>query len=131
MRESNDSFDAFLELSEYLSEVATSASKVQDVLVSAAKEYSNDLRKLPKPHSDIRKAGYTHLLDSIGYVRAKDNEVEVGSKTEYYLRFVNDGTKSSAKRKWSTPRTLFLNNTYERNKEKYNTLMLRKLKLEG
>ena len=36
-------------------------------LEAGAKEFVDDLLKLPKPISKIRKAGYTHLINCFSY----------------------------------------------------------------
>ena len=38
------------------------------------KEFVADVRALPRPRSQIRAPGYTHLLDTVTYQRTK-NEV--------------------------------------------------------
>lgn len=57
---------------------------IQDVLVDAAEAYVNDLRRLPKPYSNIRSTQHKHMLDEMGYRRAKHEEVEVGSESIGY-----------------------------------------------
>lgn len=106
-----------------------SVEHIQDVLVDAAEAYVNDLRRLPKPYSKIRSSQHKHMLDEMGYRRAKHEEVEVGSGV-YWLRFVEFGTRASSKRRWGTPRQPFLGPTYALNQSKYTKIMIEKLKLE-
>lgn len=126
----SDLLSGFDDLTQELADLIRNVDNVQEVLVVGAEAYVDDLRKLGKPYSQIRKSGYTHMLDSISYKKAKNKEVEVGSTAAYHLRFVNDGTKASSKRKWSTPRQPFLHTTYNLNKNKYDKKMLKKLGLE-
>ena len=112
-------FQGIDELTKDLEEYLKGVDNVQEVLEVGAKEFTNDLLKLPKPKSRIRKSGYTHLIDSFSFRKAKNNEIEVGWG-KYYGRMVEKGTmKMNAQP--------HLNPTWEQNKEKYYTLMLRKL----
>lgn len=114
--------DGFKILESQLGKYIAKASKVQDILIKGAESFSNDAKKLPQPMSKIRKPGYTHLVHSIGFKKSRrNNEVEVGSKTEYYLHFVEQGTTKMSGR-------LFLKKLYERNKSKYNKIMLEELR---
>lgn len=58
-----------------------------EVLSIGALSFVDDLLRLPKPMSDIRSAGYTHLIDTFGcrlspYSNHK-NEIEVGWGKRY------------------------------------------------
>lgn len=83
----HDGFDAFQEL---LKKYEVSEEEVLKAMEQGAKEMCMDLRKLPRPRSNIRKAGYTHLLDTFSYKR-KRGEVEVGWG-KYYGPMVENGT---------------------------------------
>ena len=63
-----------------------------DILEVGAKEFVNDLLKLTKPMSQIRKSGYTHLIDSFAY-RVKKDEVEAIRyfRVEELERLENEG----------------------------------------
>ena len=41
-----------------------SEEKSLDAVEAGAKEFLNDLRKLPKPRSQINSPGYTHLINT-------------------------------------------------------------------
>lgn len=113
-------FNGVLNLSETLSKYIAHAEKPQEILVEAAKSYVSDVRKQPKPISKIRKSGYTHLVHDVDFRRTDNDEVEVGSRTKYYIRFVELGTNKMAGR-------FFLRNLYQRNKDKYVKIMLNAL----
>ena len=91
--------------------------KRKHITVGDTIEFVNDVRKLPKPRSSIRKVGYTHLLDTVTY-RRKNGEVEAGWG-KYYGPMVDKGTKKMSATPHFAP-------TFERNKEKYYNAMLRK-----
>lgn len=107
-------------LSDKLSSYIKKAENSQDILVEAAKVYVADVRRQPKPMSKIRKSGYTHLVHDIDFRKADNGEVEVGSRTKYYLRFVEIGTNKMSGR-------FFLRNLYHQNKSKYIQIMLKAL----
>ena len=115
-------YNGFEALSEVLEKYIDKADNVLDVLESGAKEFTNDLLKLPKPISKIRKSGYTHLINSFAY-RKRDKEIEVGWG-KYYGPMVEHGTKNM---KESHPHVYPL---WDKNKEKYYKLMLTKLGLQ-
>ena len=96
-------------------------NNVINILELGAKAFVNDLLKLPKPISDIRKAGYTHLIDTFAY-RTKKNEVEAGWG-KYYGPMVEHGTKNMN----ASPHVYPL---WEKNKEKYYKMMLTKIGLQ-
>ncbi len=91
-----------------------------DVLELGAKEFVSDLLKLPKPISNIRKAGYTHLINSFAY-RKKDKEVEAGWG-KYYGPMVENGTEKMD----ANPHVYPL---WDKNKERYYKTMITKLGL--
>lgn len=109
-------YNGFEALSEVLEKYIDKADNVMDVLESGAKEFTNDLLKLPKPISKIRKSGYTHLINSFAY-RKRDKEIEVGWG-KYYGPMVEHGTKNMNE---AHPHVYPL---WDKNKEKYYKLML-------
>ena len=102
-------FDAFSDLLEEYTKKADPES-VMDVLEIGAKDFTEDVRKLPKPLSKIRAPGYVHLIDTVTYRREKD-EVATGWG-KYYGPMVDKGTVKMEGVAHMTP-------TVERNKEKY------------
>lgn len=117
----NQLYDGFSDLFNELEEAIKKTENTQDVLLVGAKELVKDLLKLTKPYSKIKKAGYTHLVDTFAYRKYGNKEVEVGWG-KYYGRMVEDGTSKT----YSQPH---LKPTFERNKNKYYSLMLKKLNL--
>ncbi len=113
-------FEGFQELSDMLENYISKADNVIDVLESGAKEFINDALKLPKPISKIRKAGYTHLINTFAY-RKKSKEIEAGWG-KYYGPMVENGTDNMN----AVPHLYPL---WEKNKEKYYKVMITKLGL--
>ena len=91
------------------------------ILLVGAEEFVKDLSKLTKPMSQIKKSGYTHLIDSFTY-RVKKDEVEAGCG-KYYGPMVEHGTTKMNKQSHLYP-------LWNKNKEKYYKLMLAKLGLQ-
>lgn len=89
-----------------------------DVIETGAKEFVNDLLKLPKPRSEVKKPGYTHLINTFAMERARD-EIKVGWG-KYYGPMVERGTKKMAARAHLKP-------LFEQNKEKYYRKMTEKI----
>lgn len=115
-------FEGFQELSKMLEECIDKAENVTEVLEIGAKEFVSDLLKLPKPISKIRKAGYTHLINSFAY-RKKKKEIEAGWG-KYCGPMLENGTvKMDAK-----PHVYPL---WERKREKYYKKMITKLGLSA
>lgn len=83
-------------------------------LEKGAEQFAADIRKLPKPRSQIAKAGYTHLLDTVTHKRT-NKDVEVGWG-KYYGPMVEHGTTKMRGASHIQP-------TFERNKEKYYKIM--------
>ena len=81
-----------------------------DAIETGAKEFVNDLLKLPKPRSEVKKPGYTHLINTFAMERAR-GEIKVGWG-KYYGPMVERGTKKMAARAHLKP-------LFEQNKEKY------------
>lgn len=113
-------YDGFQELSDMLEKYIVNTDTVIDVLEAGAKQFINDALKLPKPMSKIRKAGYTHLVNSFSY-RKKNNEIEAGWG-KYYGPMVENGTVKMNARSHLYP-------LWEKNKEKYYKTMITKLGL--
>lgn len=114
-------YSGFEALSEIIEKYADKADNFIDTLEVGAKEFVNDLLKLPKPMSKIRKANYTHLIDSFAH-RRKNKEIEVGWG-KYYGPMVEHGTKNMD----ANPHVYPL---WDKNKEKYYKTMLTKLGLK-
>lgn len=103
-------------LQEYSEKV--SEEKALDAIESGAKDFVNDLLKLPKPRSSINKPGYTHIIDTFLLERTK-SEIKVGWG-KYYGPMLEHGTKKMAKRAHLKP-------LFEQNKEKYYKKMTEKI----
>lgn len=114
-------YEGFQDLANIIEKYAENADNVIEVLETGAKEFVNDLLKLPKPMSRIRKAGYTHLVRSFAYRRKKD-EIEVGWG-KYYGPMVEHGTVKMGAKPHLYP-------LWDKNKEKYYKTMLTKLGLK-
>lgn len=112
-----EGFDAFSDLLEEY-EKKTTMENVIKVLEIGAKEFVADVRALPRPRSQIRAPGYTHLLDTVTYQRTK-NEVVTGW-SKYYGPMVDKGTRKMKGVAHMRP-------TFERNKERYYGAMQKKL----
>ena len=56
-------------LGSYLSKVDEKSAL--DAIEEGAKEFVNDLLRLPKPRRKVTAPGYTHLVDSFSYKRDK------------------------------------------------------------
>lgn len=114
-------YEGFKDLTDIIKNYMKKVENPTDVILEGAKEFVNDLLKLPKPISKIRKAGYTHLVDSFAY-RKKEKEVEVGWG-KYYGPMVEHGTTRMKEQPHVYP-------LWDRNKEKYYKKMLTKLGLQ-
>lgn len=114
----NNMYEGFAELSEDIEKCITKVEKPEDIIEVGVKEFVKDLKKLTKPMSKIRKSGYTHLINTFTYRRRK-KEFEVGWG-KYYGPMVENGTKNMASRSHLRP-------CFERNKEKYYSLMFKEL----
>lgn len=110
-------YEGFDELSKIIQNYAqkVEGSNITNILEIGARDFVNDLRKLPKPISKIRKAGYTHLIHSFAY-RKKSKEVEAGWG-KYYGPMVEKGTKNMSAREHMYP-------LWDKNKEKYYKKMV-------
>lgn len=91
-----------------------------DAIEEGAKEFVNDLLRLPKPRRKVTAPGYTHLVDSFSYKRDKTG-IDVGWG-KYYGPMLEHGTqKMSAK--------AHLKPLFEQKKEKYYKKMIAALDL--
>ena len=114
-------YDGFKDLADIVEKYIDNAENFIEVLELGASEFVNDLLKLPKPMSKIRKAGYTHLINSFSY-KKKENEIEVGWG-KYYGPMVEHGTQKMDEKPHVYP-------LWNRNKGKYYKTMLTKLGLK-
>lgn len=112
-----EGFDAFSDLLEEYQK-KTTRENVLKVLETVAKEFVTDVRALPRPRSQIRAPGYTHLLDTVTYQRTK-NEVVTGWG-KYYGPMVDRGTRKMKGVAHMSP-------TFERNKSRYYGKMQKQL----
>lgn len=76
-------------LGSYLSKVDEKSAL--DAIEEGAKEFVNDLLRLPKPRRKVTAPGYTHLVDSFSYKRDKTG-IDVGWG-KYYGPMLEQGTK--------------------------------------
>ncbi len=111
-------YDGFQDLADIIEHYVKGAEDAMIGIEEGAKQFVNDLLKLPKPISKIRKAGYTHLINSFAY-RNKKTEIETGWG-KYYGPMVEHGTENMD----ANPHVYPL---WDRNKEKYYKTMLTKL----
>lgn len=112
---SDEFYKGFDDLENLIKEYISKSEKPLNILEAGAKEYVNDLRKLTKPYSQIRKSGYTHLIDTFSYRKTK-KDIETGWG-KYYGPMVEDGTRKSKAQPHMHP-------TFEKNKEKYYKKMV-------
>ncbi len=111
--------EAYSGFNELVEELQDYISNVQDptvILEKGAKSFVNDLLKLTKPYSQIRKSTYTHLISTFTY-RKRNNQIEVGWG-KYYGPMVEDGTKKMREQAHLYP-------LWQRNKEKYFNQMIK------
>lgn len=114
-------YDGFQDLANIIEGYIKNVENPTEVLLVGAKEFVNDLLKLPKPISKIRKAGYTHLINTFAY-REKKDEIEVGWG-KYYGPMVEHGTKKMDEQPHVYP-------LWDKNKEKYYKKMITLLGLK-
>ena len=112
---SDEFYKGFDDLEGILKSYISKTEKPLDILEVGAKEYVNDLKKLTKPYSQIKKAGYTHIIDTFRY-RVTKKDVETGWG-KYYGLMVENGTKKTKDQPHMYP-------TFQKNKEKYYKKML-------
>lgn len=112
-------FEDFEELLKRYSE-NVSSDKALDAVEEGAKEFVNDLLRLPKPRSQITKAGYTHIVSTFALERA-DSGIKVGWG-KYYGPMLEHGTKKMSAKAHLKP-------LFEQNKERYYKKMIAALDL--
>ena len=111
-------YEGFELLEKELEECIQKIEKPIEVLEIGAREFTQDLLRLPKPMSKIKKAGYTHLVRTFSYKIGK-NEIMIGWG-KYYGPMVENGTIKMNARPHMTP-------LWETNKEKYYSKMIAKI----
>ena len=109
--------DGMKDLEDLLAEYVKKIENPTEILEVGAKALAEDVRRLPKPRSMVKKGGYTHLLDTVAYQK-RNGEIEVGWG-KYYGPMVEKGTKKMKGTPHFSP-------TFKKNKEKYYDAMLRK-----
>ena len=120
---SENGFSGFKDLSNEILEFIDLMEKPMDILEEGAKEFVNDLMKLTKPMSEIKKSDYTHLINSFNYKKNKrKNEIEVGWG-KYYGPMLEYGTSKMYARE-------HLNPVWSQNKDKYYNKMCRKMGID-
>lgn len=97
-----------------------SSDKALDAVEEGAKEFVNDLLRLPKPRSQITKAGYTHIVSTFALERT-DSGIKVGWG-KYYGPMLEHGTKKMSAKAHLKP-------LFEQNKERYYKKMIAALDL--
>lgn len=121
----SDGYDGFEDLSKIVSEYINGAENSHEALVAGAQAFVTDLKKLTKPYSKIHSSGYTHLIRTFAYSEV-GKEVVVGWG-KYYGRIVENGWSKKGK---SYAGRAHLRPTFEKNKDKYYTIMLKKLNIK-
>lgn len=114
-----EGFEGFNDLMNELKEYIKSAENVEEILEIGAESFVKDLGKLTKPISEIKKGGYTHLIDSFALEKNKSKKEVVVGWGKYYGRMVELGTKKMDERPHMYP-------LWDRNKNKYYKLMVSK-----
>lgn len=118
-----DYIAAFSDLDTLIDQYLDASENYLDALEAGAKEFVADLMKLPKPYRLIKKATYTHLIESFTYRVNKDyKDVTVGWGKYYGVMLEHGAVQYSKKQPHLIP-------TFERNKEKYQKTMLKRLGL--
>ena len=87
--------DVFAELQREIKQAADAADEknIRDALEVGAREFTDDLLKLPYPISQVRKAGYTHMVDSFTYTKNKQGDGFVVGWGKYYGMIQEVGSK--------------------------------------
>lgn len=120
MNETDFFESGFREFDKLLKELAdkVSTEKMQKAIEEGAKTLVSDIKRLPKPRSEITQGGYTHLLDTVGYKRNRD-EIEVGW-SKYYGPMLESGTRKMGAQS-------HLRSTFNKNKDKYYKAMIKEI----
>lgn len=116
-------FEGYLDLSKQLEKILDSTDKVMDYQEEIAQDFVDDLLKLPKPMSDIKKAGYTHLVRTFSYERNEKKKDIVVGWGKYYGRMVEQGTRRMNEQAHMVP-------TWNRNQNNYIDKIRKKLNLD-
>lgn len=111
-------YDGFQDLADIIEYYAKGAENAMQGIEEGVKQFVNDALKLPKPISQIKKVGYTHLVRSFAY-RKKQNEIEAGWG-KYHGPMVEHGTVNMDANPHIYP-------LWDRYREKYYKTMLTKL----
>ncbi len=111
------------ELDDLINDISVFSKKASDeeivtVLSVGASEFVSELKKIPNPKSQIKKSGYTHLIDSFDF-REKSKNVEVGWG-KHYGKMVEFGTSKMKAQPHFYP-------TWEKNKNKILNKMVSEL----
>ena len=98
-----------------MAERLASEDAALDVMEAGVKEFVRDLRRLPKPRSQINKAGYTHLVDTFTWERT-ETTIKVGWG-KYYGPMLEHGTRKMKAQAHLKP-------LFERNEVNYYRTMI-------
>lgn len=98
-----------------MAERLASEDAALDIMETGVKEFVRDLRRLPKPRSQINKAGYTHLVDTFTWERT-ETTIKVGWG-KYYGPMLEHGTRKMKAQAHLKP-------LFERNKVNYYRTMI-------
>lgn len=93
-----------------LSDLIAKIEKKEDAIELVAKDFVDDIRRLPKPRRRISAPEYTHLIDSVSY-RKKNGLIQIGWG-KYYGPMVEHGSIHANAQPHLTP-------TWQQNKDKY------------
>lgn len=127
--------EGYLDLEKELSDLIGKAENVDEVLDEGANAFTQDLLRLAKPRSQIRRAGHTHMVDSFAYKKSKYSvDSYIIGWGKYYGRMVEEGHMTRGKRKGSGGTKFVapqphLRPTWDKNQDKYINLMIKKLDL--
>ena len=97
---------------------AASDENIKKVLKAGADMFVSDVRRLPKPRSQINSGRHTHMLDKAGYKESSDSLL-IGWGA-YYGRMVEKGTKKMRAQPHLIPQ-------WEKGSQKYYKAMSEKL----
>ena len=121
----NTNFEGFEELQQLLLEESKKVDKdnLKQCLLAGAAELASDANKLPKPISQIKSPGYTHLLASISarMMEGGATGAEVGWG-KFYGRMVEKGTSKMDAQAHLIP-------LFERNAKNYYQTIVDKINL--
>jgi HK97 gp10 family phage protein len=119
-----DEITKFLDELDRFQKATSDPLAVQDILMTGATALRDDVRKLPRPRSNMHKR--THMLDLVDAQAKGKDTAQVGWTNDgYYGVFVERGTKKLHK---TTPH---IGPTWDKNKTRYYKLMAQKLFQKG